>query len=77
VRVLSFAILVAFAVVIAVLATQNPHDIVIVLFGQSVTASARLVVGAVFLLGMLCGWAVFHLLRRAAADLLGNDSRRR
>lgn len=68
-RILSLGVLFGFVAVVAVFALQNERDITVVLFGQALTASVRLVVAAVFLLGMLSGWAVFDLLRRSAAQL--------
>lgn len=70
-RFLSFAILIAFVALVLVFAFQNEYTAEVVFFGQHVTTSVRLLVGATFLVGMLSGWALFDLLRRSFADAFG------
>jgi putative membrane protein len=58
-------VLLAFVVGVAAFAVQNNEAITLRYFGRNLTTSFPLLVGAVYVLGMLSGWTVVGLLRRS------------
>jgi len=74
-RALSFLFLVAFAAAVGVFAYLNNHSVSVNLFGRVMDVWVPLLTGAVYLLGMLTGWAVVGLLRRSWARVAEPDRR--
>ena len=64
-RFLSFLFLLAFAGVVAIFAWQNQQEATVKFFDWTVDAQMSLIIGAVFVLGMLSGWSLLRLLRRS------------
>jgi lipopolysaccharide assembly protein A len=62
--------LLAFLAVVGLFAYQNQQEVTLVFFNWGVTASVSIVVGAVFVLGMLSGWTIVGLLRRSVARVI-------
>jgi putative membrane protein len=75
VRALSFLFLVAFAGIVGVFAYLNNHSVPVNLFGRVMDVWVPLLAGAVYLLGMLTGWAVVGMLRRSWARVAESDRR--
>lgn len=74
-RALSFLVLVAFAAAVGVFAYLNNHPVTVNLFGRVMDVWVPLLVGAVYLLGMLTGWAVVGMLRRSWTRVAESDRR--
>lgn len=74
-RALSFLFLVAFAAAVGIFAYLNNHPVAVNLFGRMMDVWVPALVGAVYLLGMLTGWAVVGLLRRSWARVAESDRR--
>src|SRR5438552_3676546 len=58
-------ILLMVVVVIAVFAVQNNEDVTLRYLDRSVSTSLPLLIGAVYLLGMVSGWTVVGLVTRS------------
>lgn len=69
-RLICFLILLFLLAAIGVFALQNREVITLQYLGQSVSCPPALLIGIVYLLGMISGWTVlgffYHSLRRAA-----------
>jgi putative membrane protein len=65
VRFVYFLLLVVVVAVVAVFAVQNQEAVTIKYLDQEVSYSLALVVGAVYLLGMVSGWTVVGILKRS------------
>jgi uncharacterized membrane protein YciS (DUF1049 family) len=63
-RFLCFLFLLAFVGVIVAFGYYNQEDVTLRFYQWTMTASMALVVGAVYVLGMLSGWTVVGTLRR-------------
>jgi hypothetical protein len=74
-RALSFLFLVAFLGAVGVFAYLNNHSVAVNLFGRVMDVWVPLLTGAVYLLGMLTGWAVVGMLRRSWARVAEADRR--
>jgi hypothetical protein len=64
-RVFSFLVLVAFGAAVGYFAYTNDHVVSVNLAGRLVEVSVPVLALAVYVLGMLTGWAVVGLLRRS------------
>lgn len=70
-----FLILVIFLGVVGLFAFQNQEEISIHYLDRSILVPLSLLVGAVYLLGMLSGWTVVGLLRRSLNRVLESSRR--
>jgi uncharacterized integral membrane protein len=75
-RVLSFLFLIVFVAAIVVFSVQNNFKIHVNLFGWDFEAAFPLLAAAVYMLGMLTGWAVVGMLRRSWRRVAENTERR-
>jgi hypothetical protein len=66
-RFLCLLFLIVVGACIAMFVVQNQHELTLLFWDRSVTVSVPILVGAVYLLGMLTGWSVVGLLRRSLA----------
>jgi hypothetical protein len=66
-RFLCLLFLLAVGACIAVFVVQNQHELTLTFWDRNLTVSVPILVGAVYLLGMLTGWSVVGLLRRSLA----------
>jgi uncharacterized integral membrane protein len=64
-RIVCFLILLATVGAVAAFAVQNQHNLTLTFFNYEVTASAPLILGCTFLLGMIGGWTIVGMLRRS------------
>jgi putative membrane protein len=64
-RFVCLLILVAIGGAVIAFAVQNQHDVTLTFFNYNLTLSVPILVGAVYLLGMVSGWSVVGLLRRS------------
>ena len=64
-RVIYFLILLAVLGAIGVFALQNQEVITLKYLDRSVSCAASLLIGIVYLLGMVSGWTVVGVLRRS------------
>jgi hypothetical protein len=64
-RALCFLFLIAFACVVGLFAYQNDRLEVVTLFGETREVSFPVLVGCVYLLGMLSGWTVVGMVKRS------------
>jgi len=64
-RVLCFLILLLVLAAFAIFAVQNQESITLQYFDRSATCSLALLVGVVYLVGMVSGWTVFTFLTRS------------
>lgn len=74
-RALSFLFLVAFAAAVGIFAYLNNQSVAVNLYGRVMDVWVPLLTGAVYLLGMLTGWAVVGMLRRSWARVAESDRR--
>jgi len=74
-RGLSVLFLVAFAAAVGIFAYLNNHSVAVNLYGRVVDVWVPLLTGAVYLLGMLTGWAVVGMLRRSWVRVAEADRR--
>jgi lipopolysaccharide assembly protein A len=74
-RFFSFLVLVAFAGAIGYFAYTNDHVVSVNLAGRLVEVSVPVLAGALYVLGMLTGWAVVGLLRRSWSRVVEYDRR--
>ena len=72
-RALCFLFLIGFACVVGVFAYQNDRPEVISLFGESREVRFPVLVGCVYLLGMLSGWTVVGVLKRSLQRIAESD----
>lgn len=75
-RVLSFLFLIVFVAAIVVFSIQNNFKIRVNLFGWDFEGAFPLLAAAVYVLGMLTGWAVIGMLRRSWRRVAENTERR-
>jgi hypothetical protein len=66
-RFLCLLFLIAVGACIAMFVVQNQHEVALNFWDRSLTVSIPVLVGAVYVLGMLTGWSVVGLLRRSLA----------
>ena len=64
-RVLCFLFLAAFVAAIGVFCYQNQEELSLMFWDRTLTAPLPIIIGAVYLLGMLSGWTVVGMLRRS------------
>lgn len=64
-RFLYFLILVVIGAAVAVFAVQNSENVTLHYLDRQVSSSLALLIGVVYLLGMLSGWTVVGLLKRS------------
>jgi hypothetical protein len=64
-RLISLVILVAAVAAVVVFALENEGDVTVHFLEYPLTTSKAKLVGAVYVLGMITGWAVVGLLRRS------------
>lgn len=64
-RLLCLLFLAVFVAAVGLFIYQNHQEVTLTLFDWSVTASAAVVIGVSYLLGMLSGWSVVGALRRS------------
>jgi len=69
-RVFWLLLLTAFLATVGLFAWQNAGDVTLRFFDWQLTASLALLIGGVYVIGMLSGWTVLGVLRRAT-DRLG------
>jgi hypothetical protein len=74
-RALSFLFLVGFVAVVGYFAYLNNHAVTVDLFGRTMDVSVPALAGAVYLLGMLTGWAVVGMLKRSWTRVTEYDRR--
>lgn len=70
-----FLILVLFLGVVTVFAIQNQDEISIRYLDRSILVPLSLLVGAVYLLGMVSGWTVVGIVRRSLHRVLESQRR--
>jgi hypothetical protein len=68
-RVLSLIFLVVFAGLVGYFAWVNSGDVTLRFLNWQMTVSLALLIGVVYLLGMLSGWSVLGILRRSVGRL--------
>jgi putative membrane protein len=66
-RFISLFFLIVLAGAVAVFALQNNDAVSLRFFDQGISTSMALMIGAVYLLGMISGWAVIGMVRRSIA----------
>jgi uncharacterized membrane protein YciS (DUF1049 family) len=64
-RAFCFLILLIILAAVVVFAVQNNEIITLYYLDRSVTSSVPILIGAVYLLGMLSGWTVIGFLKRS------------
>jgi len=74
-RFFSLVVLVAFAGAVGYFAYTNDHDVSVNLAGNPMTVSVPVLALAVYVLGMLTGWAVVGLLRQSWNRVVEHDRR--
>lgn len=72
-RVLSFLFLVLFVAAVGLFAYQNQHDVTLRFWDYDITASASLIIGVVFALGMFAGWSLIGMVRRSVYRVTHED----
>lgn len=75
-RFLYLLFLIVFLAAVGMFAYQNQQEITLNFWDQSLTGSVPLIVGAVFLLGMLSGWTIIGMLRRSVDRVLEPQEQR-
>jgi uncharacterized integral membrane protein len=73
-RYLSIAIIVLFAALVGLFTLQNMEDATLTFLSVSVAAPISLLVFLVYILGMVTGWLVVGVLRKAVEDSRKNDA---
>jgi putative membrane protein len=66
-RFLSLLFLIILLAVVGIFAFQNNESVSLHFFDRGISASMALLIGSVYLLGMLSGWAVIGMVRRSVA----------
>jgi Na+/proline symporter len=74
-RVLCFLFLIGFAFVVGLFAYQNNHEQTVIFFGETREISFPVLVGCVYLLGMLSGWTVVGMVRRSLQRITEHERR--
>jgi uncharacterized integral membrane protein len=74
-RFLYFLFLVIFVAIVAIFAYQNNDNVGIRFFDQGVSLPLSLLVGVVYVLGMLSGWSVVGMLRRSLRRITSRPER--
>jgi uncharacterized membrane protein YciS (DUF1049 family) len=69
-RFLCFLLLMAMAAVVIIFAAQNRQDVTLTFFNFNLTANVSLIIGVVYVLGMLSGWTVVGMLRRSIVRVI-------
>jgi uncharacterized membrane protein YciS (DUF1049 family) len=64
-RVFYFLVLLAIVVAVGLFAWQNDGTVPLRYLDRAITVPLSLLIGAVYLLGMVSGWTVFGFLRRS------------
>ena len=67
-RVLSLIFLVMFATLVGYFAWVNSGDVTLRFLDWQTTVSLALLIGVVYVLGMLSGWSVVGILRRSVSQ---------
>jgi putative membrane protein len=75
-RVLCLLFLVAFVTALGIFAYQNQGEIPLTVGDRTFTASIPLVMGGIYLLGMLSGWTVIGMLRQSVNRVIEVPARR-
>ena len=75
-RFLCFLFLLAFVGVVVAFGYYNQEDVTLRFYQWTVTTSMAVVVGAVYVLGMLSGWTVVGMLRRSVYRVMDRPSER-
>ena len=73
-RVLCLVILLIVFAAVGVFAMQNNEAVAVRYLDRSVTTTLPLLIGAVYLLGMLSGWTVVGFLRRSLRRVTARDN---
>jgi len=74
-RAICFLFLIAFIGLVGVFAYQNNRQETVTLFNDSREVSFPLLVGGVYLVGMLSGWTVVGMLRRSLRRIAESERR--
>jgi uncharacterized membrane protein YciS (DUF1049 family) len=74
-RVFSFLVLVIMLLAIGVFAWQNQGPVTLYYLDRDLTCSLSLLIGAVYVLGMLSGWSVLGFLKRSVQRVTERGSR--
>jgi uncharacterized membrane protein YciS (DUF1049 family) len=64
-RFICLVLLIVFVVAVSIFAVQNHDPVTITYFDRNLTCSLALLIGAVYVLGMLSGWTVVGVLKRS------------
>lgn len=75
-RALCLLFLVGFLALLGIFAYQNQGDVTLTFWDRSITASMPLVMGAIYLLGMVSGWTVVGMLRNSVSRVVQVPVRR-
>jgi uncharacterized membrane protein YciS (DUF1049 family) len=70
-RAFYFLVLLAIAVAVGLFAWQNHEDITLRYLDRGITAPLSLLIGAIYLLGMVSGWTVVGFVRRSLQRVTG------
>jgi uncharacterized integral membrane protein len=73
-RFIWFLILVIFVTAVVVFAYQNNDAVQLRFFDWGLTVSLALLIGAVYVLGMLSGWSVVGMMRRSIREVTARRS---
>jgi uncharacterized membrane protein YciS (DUF1049 family) len=68
-RILYLLILVIVIAAVVIFAVQNDEEVTLRYFGQSLSTRLSLLIGVVYLLGMVSGWTVVGFLRRSLKEV--------
>lgn len=74
-RVICFLFLIGFACVVGSFAYQNDHQEIVTLFGETREVSFPVLIGCVYLLGMLSGWTMVGMVKRSLRRIAESDGR--
>jgi putative membrane protein len=69
-RFLCFLLLAALAAVVIIFAAQNRQDVTLTFYNYSQTVNVSLLIGVVYVLGMVSGWSVVGMLRRSIVRVI-------
>jgi lipopolysaccharide assembly protein A len=74
-RFLCFLFLVLFAAAVGGFAYYNQEPVTVRFWDYSVTSSLAVVVGGVYVLGMVSGWTMIRMVRRSASSVIDSAER--
>jgi putative membrane protein len=69
-RFICFLVLAAVAAVVIIFAAQNRQDVTLTFYNYRLTSNVSVLIGAVYVLGMISGWSVVGMLRRSLARVI-------